>query len=206
MSDTDQRPYRKTLTNTGLIYLGYYEHEIRVLNVSLHGFLAELKYDEHIHDVKDIFEAFHGSSLVDIYLPGMGLSGEAEVVRVTEIDNGFHLGLEFRHLTHEIENSLYYRKAYRKNMSAPGHIVFNDYDYSFNTLNVSIYGLMINIDANVEVKIGMITWFELQHLDLQGEVQVVWVNHNNNSTLLGLQYLHMEKDHIKGIPHFLLSH
>lgn len=199
----DQREYRKTLTNTGLIYLGYIEHEIRVLNVSLHGFLAEIKYDDQINNIKDIFEAFHGSSLIDFYLPGMGLAGEAEVVRVSEIENGFQIGLEFRRLSHELQNKLYSRKAYRKNMTATGHIVLDDRNYTFNTLNVSVYGLMINIFSAPEIKTGLVTWFELRGLDLQGEAQVVWVSPDGDATLLGLQYLHMEREQIKGIPKFL---
>jgi len=199
----DDRSYRKNLTSTGLIYLGAVEHEIRLLNLSLTGLLAELKYDEHIHDVKDIFQALQVSTMIDIYLPDMRLAGEAEVVRVKPIDSGFHIGVEFRNLSYDIDNLLYNRKAYRKNMNAPGHIVFNDCDYTFQTENVSVYGLMIRIPGRIEVEAGTISSFDFKHLDLRGEVEVVWVDRDYNSTLMGLQYLHMQRDNIKGIPRFV---
>lgn len=196
----ENRAYRKNLTGTGLIYLGFVEHEIRLLNISLTGLLAELKLDA---DLKDMFEALQVSPVIDIYLPKMRLAGEAEVVRVDTTESGFNLGIEFRHLAYDIDNLLYNRKAYRKNLTAPGHIVFNGFDYAFNTENVSIDGLMIRIPGRIEVEAGTVTHFDFKHLELQGEVQVIWVEHDEVSTLLGLQYLHMERGEIKGVPQFV---
>lgn len=198
----ENRAYRKNLTSTGLIYLGFVEHEIRLLNISLTGLLAELKLDANL---KDVFEALQVSPVIDIYLPEMRLAGEAEVVRVDAIENGFNIGLEFRNLTYDIDNLLYNRRAYRKNLTAPGHIVFNGHDYTFNTENVSVDGLMIRVLGIVEVEIGTLTHFDFKHLELQGDAQVVWVDHGPSSTLMGLQYLRLERDEIKGIPQFVRS-
>lgn len=201
----EDRAYRKTLTGTGLIYLGSVEHEIHLLNISLTGLLAELKMDGLVNDIKDMFQALQVSPIIDIYLPEMRLAGEAEVVRAESTKEGIQIGIEFRNLSYDIDNLLYNRRAYRKNMTAPGHIVFNDFDYAFNTENVSVDGLMIRISGRVEVETGTVTHFDFKHLELQGEVQVIWVERDYNSTLLGLQYLHLERDEIKGVPHFVRS-
>lgn len=196
----ENRAYRKSLTGTGLIYMGFVEHEIHLLNISLTGLLAELRLDA---DLRDMFEALQVSPVIDIYLPEMRLAGEAEVVRVDSTENGFHIGIEFRNLSYDIDNLLYNRRAYRKNMTAPGHIAINDFEYTFSTENVSIDGLMIRILGHVEVETGTVTHFDFKHLELQGDAQVVWVEPDHDTTLMGLQYIRLERDEIKGVPQFV---
>ncbi|MGZ4998997.1 MAG: PilZ domain-containing protein [Methylomonas sp.] len=198
----ENRAYRKSLASTGLIYLGFVEHEIRLLNISLTGLLAELKLDA---DLKAVFDALQVSPVVDIYLPEMRLAGEAEVVRVDSIEGGFNIGLEFRNLTYDIDNLLYNRRAYRKNLAAPGHIVVNGFEYSFTTENVSVDGLMIRILGIVDVESGTPVHFDFKHLELQGDAEVVWAEDGHNSTLMGLKYIRLERDEIRGVPQFVRS-
>jgi hypothetical protein len=88
-------------------------------------------------------------------------------------------------------------------MSATGKILLEDIFIEFETVNVSIEGLMIRLLDTIDVKEGTITAFQFRHLDLEGAVKVVWVDHPEKSiTLLGLEYIHMEKTHIEGIPVF----
>ena len=198
-----ERSYRKNLTSKGLIYLSEEELEISIRNLSLTGLLAELEDNPSIHDINDVFQSVKSSPLIDIYLPEMRLAGEAEIVRADMIDGQIYLALEFRSVSYDVDNVLYKRRVYRKNLTAPGQIIFNKKKYDFNTLNVSVDGLMINIKDNVEVKEGMVTIFDFKRLKLRGEIKVIWVEHNDDgSTLLGLQYLHMEKNDISGIPRF----
>lgn len=199
----EERPYRKNLTSNGLIYLAGEELEISVRNLSLTGLLAELEDNASINDINDVFQTIKSSPLIDIYLPEMRLAGEAEIVRADLIDGQIYLALEFRSVSYDVDNVLYKRRVYRKNLTAPGQIIFNKKKYDFNTLNVSVDGLMIYINDDVEVKEGMVTIFDFKRLKLRGEIKIVWVEHNeDNSTLIGLQYLHMEKDDISGIPRF----
>ncbi|MDD1620250.1 MAG: PilZ domain-containing protein [Methylococcaceae bacterium] len=198
--NTENRAYRKSLAGTGLIYLGFVEYEVRVLNLSVSGFLAELKLDV---DLKDVFEALQVSPVIDIYLPEMRLAGEAEVVRVDSIENGFHIGIEFRNVSYDVDNLLYNRRAYRKNMTASGHMVINGLGHAFSTANVSVDGLMIRILGHVDVEEGAVTHFDFKHLELQGDARVVWVDTDDNSTLMGLQYIRLERDEIKGVPQFV---
>jgi|GEM_PF-212999 len=205
MTTTKDRAYRKNLASHGLLYLGCQEHEIWVANLSLTGLLAKLKLKPQISDIKDIFQALQVSPIVDFYLPEMRLAGEAEVARAEATADGFEVAIEFRNLSYDTDNLLYSRRAYRKNMTAPGHIVLNDTDYAFNTENVSVDGLMIRMLGRIAAPGGTVARFDYPHLNLAGEAKVVWVEHDEISTLMGLQYLHMERDAIKGIPNFRRS-
>lgn len=199
----EKRAYRKRLSCDGLIYLGFEEHKIRVINLSLTGLLAEFKQDTSVNGIKDIFESIRVSPIVDIYLPDIRIAGEAEVVRAEAKEEGLQIAIEFRNLSYDVDNLLYNRRAYRKNMTAPGQIIIEDTVYAFNTENVSVDGIMAHIQAKVEVATGMVVHFSFKHLELQGEGEVMWAEQGPHSTLIGLKYLRLERDSIPGVPHFV---
>lgn len=197
------RPYRKNLMSHGLIYMGGEEQEITIKDLSLTGVLAELKSEQGGKNAKDIFNLLSASTLIDLYLPEMRLAGEAEVVRVDMHEDHILLALEFRNVSYDVDNQLYKRKVYRKNLSAPGKILLNGEYREFNAVNVSVDGLMINLAESIDVKPGEITVFEFERLGLDGEIKVIWVERTADAgTLIGLQYVHMEKTEIRGIPRF----
>lgn len=198
------RPYRKNLTTHGLIYLSGGEQPITIKNISISGVLAQLDSKVGKNDIKQIFNTLLSSTtVVDIYLPEMRLAGEVEVIRVDMEDDHILLALEFRNVTYDVNDLLYKRKAYRKNLPGPGHILFNGSYMEFNSVNVSIDGIMIQLPETVHVEPGVVTVFEFKRLELEGEIKVIWVNHlPDGGTLMGLQYVHMEKSKIKGIPIF----
>ena len=167
------------------------------------GLLAELDSGAAINDIKSVFNSIQISPLVDIYLPTLRVAGEAEVVRAETTEHCLQIALEFRNLSYDIDHMLYSRRAYRKNMTAPGQIIIDETVYAFNTENVSVDGIMAHIHGKVDVQINKIVHFSFKHLELQGEGQVVWVEYNSGSTLLGLKYLHLERDSIPGVPHFV---
>lgn len=198
-----KRSYRKKLTSYGLIYLGGEELEISVKNVSITGVLAELQGYDTAYEVGDLFQAIETSVVVDLYLPEMRVAGEAEITRADISDGKMCLALEFRHLSYEVSNLLYKRKAYRKNMTAPGDIVFYDREYSFFTKNVSVDGMTIMLSDYVVAHEGLVTTFSFKKLDLNGTIKVIWVDYlAGDSTIMGLQYVKVEKENITGIPRF----
>jgi len=201
--DMEKRAYRKRLSSDGLIYLGFEEHQIRVINISITGLLAEFKANTSVNGVKDIFQSIQVSPIVDIYLPNIRVAGEAEVVRAESTEQGIQIALEFRNLTYDVDNLLYNRRAYRKNMTAPGQIIIDETVYAFNTENVSVDGIMAHIQGQIAVQTGKTVHFSFKHLELQGEAEVIWIDKGENSTLLGLKYLHLERDSIPGVPHFV---
>jgi hypothetical protein len=189
----------------GLIFIGGKELAITVKDLSLTGILAHLECDKEHRDAKHIFNMLSGSASIDFFLPEMHIAGEAEVVRVDIFNENILLAFEFKNISYDVNSLLYKRQAYRKNMAAPGKILLDGEYRDFITVNVSVDGLMINIADPITVKPGEITVFEFESLDLEGEIKVVWVEYTtDNETLLGLQYVHMEKTAIKGIPRFSL--
>lgn len=199
------RPYRKKLMSHGLIFMGGEEQEITIKDLSLTGVLAELKCDQKgSMDAKEIFNLLSASTTIDLYLPEIRLAGEAEVVRL-DMQNGLiYIALEFKNVAYDADNQLYKRKAYRKSMAASGKILLNGEYRDFKTVNVSVDGLMISLAESIDVEVGQITVFEFEQLELDGEVKVMWVERTaDGGTLLGLQYVHMGKTTIKGIPRFV---
>ena len=155
-----------------------------------------------IHNIHDLFKTINLSPVVDIYLPEMRLAGEAEIVRADLIDDRIFMAMDFKNVAHDVNNLLYQRQAYRKNMTAPGLIIFNGHHYHFNTVNVSVDGLMIRLEHRVDVDEGTVAAFDFKRLDLLGEVKVVWVEHEEETTLMGLEYNYLEKTFVKGVPRF----
>ncbi|MBL6987890.1 MAG: PilZ domain-containing protein [Methylobacter sp.] len=198
-----KRPYRKNLMSRGLIYMGGEEQEVTIKDLSISGVLAELKPDQTSRDAKDVFNMLSASTTVDLYLPEIRLAGEVEVVRVDMIDDHILLALEFRNVAYDVDNQLYKRKVYRKNMKAPGRILLDGEYREFTTVNVSVDGLMINLAEFIAVKPGDITVFEFEQLGLDGEIKVIWVERSADAGMtVGLEYVHMERTAIKGIPRF----
>ena len=190
------RPCRKSLTSFGLIYMGGEEQKIT-------GVLAELNSNGKNIDVKDIFNILLTSTIIDLYLPEMRLAGEAEVVRVDVNNDRILLALEFKNIAFDIDKNLNKRKVYRKSMPDPGLILLNGIYLEFNTVNVSVEGLMIRLTESLYVEEGTITRFVFNRLDLKGEVEVIWADPiPDGGTLIGLHYVNMNTDKIAGIPRF----
>lgn len=203
MSSMLLRPYRKNLTTHGLIYLADEEQQITIKNISITGVLAQLNSKVGKYDIKDIFNTLLASTIIDLYLPEMRLAGEVEVIRVDLQDDHILLALEFKNVNYDVNDLLYKRKAYRKNLPGPGHILFNGEYLEFNAINVSVDGIMIRLAVAVYVEPGVVTVFEFKQLELEGEIKVIWVDRlADGGTIMGLQYVHMEKSSIKGIPQF----
>ena len=197
------RPYRKNLTTHGLIYLAGEEQPITIKNISITGVLAQLDSKVGKNDIKAIFNTLLGSTVIDLYLPEMRLAGEVEVIRVDMEEDHIVLALEFKNVTYDVNDLLYKRKAYRKNMPGPGHILLNGAYLEFNAVNVSVDGIMIRLSETIHAEPGVVTVFEFKRLELEGEIKVVWVEHlSDGGTLMGLQYVHMARSSVKGIPQF----
>jgi len=203
---SEERAYRKNLATVGLLYIGGIEVQIHVQNLSLSGLLAEFPLNAQFHSYRDIFQALLVSPIVDLYLPEMRVAGEAEVVRVDDRQGHAEVALEFRALSYNTDNMLYNRKAYRKSMTAPGRLRIRDFSTTFMTVNVSVDGLMIRLDGHLEPEVGMIARFDFDHLDIAGDAKVIWVDHDETTTLIWLQYVRLEKGPVKGIPRFERRH
>lgn len=204
MNSKIKRSFRKNLKLHGLIYFGGQEQNIIVKNLSITGLFAELQSSPAgPATINEIFNTLKCSTIVDLFLPEMNLTGEAEIIRVDMAKDSILIALEFKNISFENDNFLYSRKAYRKKMQGSGRILLNGQYHEFNTVNASVLGLMIQLNKRIEVKTGAITVFSFNRLELSGDIRVIWVEHlPNNETLMGLQYLDMENTIVKGIPRF----
>lgn len=201
MNATTKRSYRKNLAAHGLIFLNGAEREVSVNNLSMTGLLVEFV---HAADA----EIFNQSlsligKVIDFYLPDLHLAGTSEIVRISHEEGQKKLALKFKDIAYNIDNLLYKRKVYRKTLSVQGRITFDDKCYLFQTVNVSVEGLMIRLMSTADIQEGMSAQFEFKDLSLKGEVSVVWVDANNEGkTLVGLKYVNINSEQIKGIPRF----
>ncbi|GFO71063.1 hypothetical protein BJAS_P0276 [Bathymodiolus japonicus methanotrophic gill symbiont] len=195
--------FRKNFALSGLLFIGNVEHEMQVLNLSISGILAAIDTSANLLNERDVFLLLQQSSIVDIYIENLNLSGEAEIVRVDMDDEKILIGMEFKQISYDVENLLYKRKAYRKSMTAPGQALIAESFYEFMTRNVSVDGIMIYIDEHVDLQLNMIIEFKFDKLHLYGESRVIWFEYDETgSTVIGMEYLHMEKSEITGIPRF----
>lgn len=197
------RPRRTNLVSHGFIYMGEEEHQITIKNISINGVLVQLNSDREDIDIKYIFNQLLVSTIIDLYLPEMRLAGEAEVVRADMEDDHILLALEFKNIAFDVDQNLNKRKVYRKSMTDLGKILVNGEWYNFTTVNVSVEGLMICLAQEISVEVGTVTQFEFKRLELEGQIKVIWLDHiSDGRTLIGVQYVQMEKNIIKGIPRF----
>jgi hypothetical protein len=62
---------------------------------------------------------------------------------------------------------------------------------------------MIHLAESIAIEPGEVTMFEFEMLGLDGEIKVIWIDQAADAgTLLGLEYMHMEKTTVTGIPRF----
>jgi hypothetical protein len=200
MNTESQRSYRKSLITNGLVYINGEEQEVSVVNISMTGALVQLNRPDNAECL--INDAL-ASKIIDFYLPKLRLAGTAEVVRVSGSGRSDSVALKFKEISYNIDGLLYKRKVYRKNMSVGGQIVLNNKHYNFETVNVSVEGLMIRLAETVIIAKDLIIAFEFSKLNLKGDAQVVWMDiDSEGKTLVGLKYVNMNADKIKGIPRF----
>jgi hypothetical protein len=197
------RPLRKNLKMKGLIYLAGEELVITIENISMTGVFVKLHQKEINSDSKQIVAILLETSNIDLHLPDIQMSGEARVIRVAMQSDQVLFALEFRNVTFDVNNGLYKRKAYRKNYTGSGQILLDGNYLDYIAVNVSVQGILIRLNQFVYAKPGAVTHLLFSKLELDGDAEVMWLNHvTEQIVLMGLQYIRMNKSEIKGIPQF----
>ncbi|MCF7987912.1 MAG: PilZ domain-containing protein [Methylovulum sp.] len=204
MNTQQQRSYRKKLVTEGLIFIDEREWKITVLDISISGILVRINDDELLSEFKHHLLDQLPPNLVDVYLPQIKLAGEAQMVRIEQMPTEeIEIALEFQNMAYFVDHWQVKRKAYRKTMGYCGKILLNNHSYLFSSVNASVDGLMIQLAESVPVLEGTVTQLEIAALNLNGAVKIIWVDVlGETGTLLGLQYLTIQKKDIKGIPQF----
>ena len=204
MNTQQQRSYRKKLVTEGLIFIDEREFKITVLDISISGILVQLDSDELPSEFKHRLLNQLYASQVDLYLPQINLAGEAQIVRIEQMPTDeIEIALEFQNMAYFVDHWQVKRKAYRKTIAYSGKIWLNSHPYLFSSVNASVDGLMIKLAESVSVSEGTITQLEIEDLNLNGAIKIIWLDALGDAgTLLGLQYLTIQKRDIKGIPQF----
>lgn len=203
---SNNRSYRTLLSSDGLVFLGGEELQLNIRNLSVTGLLAELKPGNHIRNIDHVHEALEVSTTVDVFIPELKLAGEAEVARAEEEGVTMLLGMEFKNIVYEASDLLYKRKVYRKSLVANGIIGINSRMLDFEARNVSVEGMMVSLNQAIEVEPGLITIFDFTDLGIKGKIKVIWCEViNDNTTLLGLEYVSMENNHALAVPGFQIG-
>ncbi|EIC29188.1 MULTISPECIES: PilZ domain-containing protein [Methylomicrobium] len=200
-----RRAFRKDLHLEGMIFLNEQEQSITIRNLSITGLLVELDQLKGGEiDIKDIFNSLQSSTLVDIFIPSMRLAGEMEVIRADIKKDKILIALEFKSVSYDVEDFIYRRKMYRKKMPGSGRILLNGAYYLFTAINVSVEGLMIQLNETITGDVLNTTVsFEFEKLEMNGEARIVWIEHPQpEKTLMGLNYVHLEKAKLSAIPRF----
>jgi hypothetical protein len=199
------RAFRKDLHLTGMIFLNEQEQPIIVKNLSITGLLAELDQKKGgENDIRDIFNSLKSSTLADVFIPSMRLAGEMEVIRADIKRDKIQIALEFKSVSYDVEDFIYHRKMYRKRMPGSGRILLNEAYHPFTAVNVSVEGLMILLNEAITADVSDTTApFEFEALGMSGEARIVWVEHvQPEETLMGLNYIHLEKARLNTLPRF----
>lgn len=197
-----RRAYRKELHCAGLIYFGHQERQIRVLNISLTGALAELDRDATLNNINALFVALQESAALDIFLPDVHLAGGACIVRAEPTSGGFLIGIEFRDVLYNSPSQMRNRRAYRKPVTVPGLLSVAGKPREFVTENASIDGIKVQVSGVLQVTPGMLGILHCAALGLEGQVEVVWVVHKSESTQLGMRFQQLSQSQFTGLPRF----
>lgn len=200
MNPATVRFYRKNLITKGIIYINGEGQEVSISNISMTGMLVQ--FGNSI-ETNITFDDSLLSTTIDFYLPNLSVTGTAELVRVTPGDVEVALAFKFIEINYNINKQLYKRKFFRKNMSVPGCILLDDVYHDFQTVNVSIEGMMIRMADTIDLHGGMTTTFESDVLGLKGEVEIIWATiEEDHQTIAGLKFIDVDISNLKGVPSF----
>jgi hypothetical protein len=191
-----QHPYQKPINSRGWVYLDGEMREITVKSISIVGALAQLHLDDSNFSSKRTLQHLSSIKSIDFFLPHLQLSGAAKIMNVDSSQEEILLTLEFENLAYTVDEPVFKRKSYRKEIAIPGKITVKDKAHPFVTVNISMDGLMIRVPEVLPIEKDWFMPFEFTNSDLKGFVKVVWAQtKGENETLVGLQYAKPKPKH-----------
>jgi c-di-GMP-binding flagellar brake protein YcgR len=200
MDSQIKRNYRKKLCSRGFIHFNGIKTPIILRNISLTGVLVDINTYDGAHSemlLKNLTEHCE----VDIKLPEMNMSAEAELMRVENHNSHLLLGLKFINAVQNPNKPDYERKAFRKKLTVPGELVVNDQSVAFETVNISTGGMMLFIKDDISIEANSVVAFNVDALNLSGELKIVWLKPKPPLGIaIGVEFLDLESKRIKHYP------
>ncbi|MDD5273055.1 MAG: PilZ domain-containing protein [Methylovulum sp.] len=188
--ELQHRDYRKAIRLDGWAYLGGKLCKITVKNISISGAFAVLD-PESLGGHQRALKKLSSVKTMDFFLPSLGVSGIAKVIRVAQAEQGgLSFAMAFQDLAHPVDRPFFNRKNYRADIAVPGKLLLNGHYVDFMTVNVSVDGLMVRLPLAFDIEIGMALKFRFPHANRKGLARVMWTRDNDDhETLIGLQLI-----------------
>jgi c-di-GMP-binding flagellar brake protein YcgR len=197
MNSHIKRNYRKKLCSRGFIHFNGIKTPIILRNISLSGVLVDINTYDGEHSemlLKNLTE----HCKVDINLPEIKMSAEAELVRVENHNSHLLLGLKFINALQNPNKPEYERKSFRKKLIVPGELVVNDQSVAFETVNISTGGMMLFIKDDITIEVDTVAAFDVNALNLSGELKIVWLKAKPPLGIaIGVEFLDLESKPMK---------
>jgi len=195
-----KRNYRKKLCSRGFIHFNGIKTPIILRNISLSGALVDINtYDAAYSEM--LLQNLTEHCEVDIKLPEINMSAEAELVRVENHNSHLLLGLKFINAVQNPNEPQHERKSFRKKLTAPGELVVNDQSIPFETVNISTGGMMLFIKDDLNIEVNTVAPFNVSALNLSGELKIVWLKPKPPLGIaIGVEFLDLESKRIKHYP------
>ncbi|NOR80564.1 MAG: hypothetical protein GQ529_06970 [Methyloprofundus sp.] len=173
---------RKRVSLIGSIFINHIKYGVHIQNLSFSGMLICIDASSSLYDEPGMFQLVQYSSIVGIHIENDSMKNKAEIVRVSFDKDNLIIAVKFIEL-----DNLNKRLFCRKSLTAFGQIKLSEHVEEFKVINVSDNGMMIYLCDYALVNKGINPELKLDQLNLNREVEVVWVYYENGCMWLGLQ-------------------
>lgn len=198
--DQINQEYKKKFVSTGQMFAAGELLNFTGYDISVKGIVAEMVPGAFLTDYEDFDRLIKESPIVQIFVKDLMLTGEAEIVWLNvESDGGILLGLEFRDVIYNAEKLWHKRRYFRKSKKAPGILIADEVKFPFESINISVDGIMICLTEDAEKAIaveppfstGYVVKIISQELNVRALAKIAWIDRDTHTTM-GLRYLQVD--------------
>jgi PilZ domain-containing protein len=194
MQFQNRKEYRKKLFSAGQLYVGGELLEIKSINVSVNGIMAEVSKGRFLNSVTDFNALIRECGLVEIYVDALSLAGQAEIIWAKDNAGQTLLGIEYRDVSHNQQKLWVKRQAYRRQRPFDCSVRMADVTLAAKGLNISVDGLSIQGEfKGGKLQPGSIVQLEMpDHAVAKAVARVIWREESDKELItLGLRYLEL---------------
>ncbi len=195
----NRQAYRKNLISSGQLYAAGELLNFIGYDVSVKGMSVEVIPGSFLADAEDFENLVKENATVEIFVKDLMLTGEADIIWVVNEDDAIHLGLEFKNVIYNAEKLWHKRRYFRKSKRAPGLLLADEQKFAFESINISVDGMMIHLVEGDEVSkpkdakfsVGFVVKIISQALSIKAVAKIAWID-TETKTTMGLRYLSVE--------------
>ena len=190
----ERKKYRKSFISSGQIYIAGELLEFESYNISVAGICVEVVPGEFLTEISDFEALLKETSLAEIYVKDLMLTGEVEIVWVNQEKESIQLGLEFKDVNYNADKLWLVRRFYRSKKAFTGHLITSEKNIEFQGRDISTDGLSLQFESgNTTFKSGELIKLIVNEYDIKGIGKIVWVDSKDEKhTIMGLRYFKSE--------------